>query len=170
MEWAALVLVYHFFKRLKSECQMMLKYLPPANQWLTCTWNVSGVPVPRWLRGWEAVLVGTGWRAGADCPLWGGRWQACAEWWKPSFWHCREKKPHDFTSHRARSEWQNPSASFNLKLLGWGWHLHKNNTYSTRSPSSTCGWLNTSSYLTEHWKLLLHHSVDLSITNCRLGK
>lgn len=75
--------------------------------------------------------------------------------------------------HRAqsRSEWWKPSASFNLKLLGWSWHPHKNNAYYLVSISShSPGWLSDNSYLTEHWKLLLHHIVDLSITNSLLGK
>lgn len=69
------------------------------------------------------------------------------------------------------AQWWKPSASFNLKLLGWSWHPHKNNAYYVACISShSPGWFNDNSYLTEHWKLLLHHTVDLSITNSLLGK
>lgn len=87
--------------------------------------------------------------------------------------HRRQAAVSQSTKLRAQStsEWWKPSASFNLKLLGWSWHPHKNNTYyvvsiSSRSP----GWLNDNSYLTEHWKLLLHLIVDVSITNSPLGE
>lgn len=71
---------------------------------------------------------------------------------------------------QTRSEWWKTSTSFNLKLLCWSWHLHKNNAYYMVFISPSSSWLNTSSYLTEHWKLLLHHIVELSITNSQLGK
>lgn len=133
------------------------------------------------LGGWEAALVGAEAEgAGAKAPrepAWGGRGQACAECKTFSLPLQRTGAPwlhrHQSTELRAqsKSEWWKPSASFNLKLLGWSWHPHKNNTYYVVCIwSHSPGWLNDNSYLTEHWKLLLHHVVDLSITNSLLGK
>lgn len=137
------------------------------------------------LGGWEAALVGaeaegTGAKPPRE-PAWGGKGQAGAECdWNPLSASPESRNPmitqvtgNSEPEHRAqsRSEWWKPSASFNLKLLGWSWHPHKNNAYYLVSISShSPGWLSDNSYLTEHWKLLLHHIVDLSITNSLLGK
>lgn len=174
LEW--IMLVDHFFKRLRSKDQRMPWNLPFVSQCCTSTWNTSGSSPKSWederQLWWEQRLK-------EQEQNHTGRGQACAECdWNPLFASPESRSPvitrvagNSEPEHRAqtRSQWWKPSASFNFKLLGWSWHPHKNNAYYVY-PSHSPAWLNDNSYLTEHWKLLLHHIVDLSITNSLLGK
>lgn len=177
--------VDNFFKRLSSKNQIMPWNPPFVSQCCTSTSNAS--VRSQTAGGWEAALLGAEAEGAAAKPprepAWGGRGQLVQSVTETlslplqragtPWLHRRQAAVSQSTKLRAQStsEWWKPSASFNLKLLGWSWHPHKNNTYyvvsiSSRSP----GWLNDNSYLTEHWKLLLHLIVDLSITNFLLGK